>query len=250
MRILIINGSPRGKNGNTHWMVREVMAGAQEAGAEVENIFLAQKTIKMCMGCFACWTKTPGQCLQKDDTGEILEKLIPADILVFATPVYVDNVTGLMKNFMDRMIPLVDPHFEKDPGGEYRHRRRFEKLPKLAVLANSGLPEQTHFQVLRLLFRRMARNMQSELVAEIYRGEGELLSIDSLLVKPFLARYRNLLRLAGRELGELGRLSASTCAALEKPLVPKDIYMRGANKQWDKDLAKLPAAAPKQESLK
>jgi len=242
VRILIVNGSPRGKNGNTHRMVAEFMAGAVEAGAEAENVFLAQKTIHPCRGCFACWTKTPGKCLQKDDIGELLDKIIQTDLLVFATPVYTDNVTGIMKNFMDRLIPLVDPHFEKDPEGEYRHVRRYQKLPKIAVIANSGLPEQSHFQVLRLLFRRIARNMQSELAAEIYRGGGELLKENSLLLRPRQTRYRKLLRQAGRELAEHGALSAATIAALEKPLVPKDLYMKGANKHWDKELAKLPPA--------
>lgn len=242
MRILIVNGSPRGKNGNTHRMVAEFIAGAVEAGAEAENIFLAQKTIRPCLGCFACWTKTPGQCSQKDDVGELLDKILQADLLVFATPVYVDNVTGIMKNFMDRLIPLVDPHFEKDSEGEYRHVRRYTKMPKIAVIANSGLPEQSHFQVLRLLFRRMARNMQSELAAEIYRGGGELLKENVLLLRPRQVRYRKLLRQAGRELVEQGALSATTMAALDKPLVPKDLYMKGANKHWDKKLAKLPPA--------
>lgn len=233
MRISIFNGSPRGKNSNTHWMVSAFMEGARDAGANVSNVFLVKKKIRHCRGCFACWTKTPGECIQKDDMPALLEDFIQADVVVFATPVYVDNVTGLMKTFMDRLIPFVDPHFEKDPNGEYRHVRRYPAVPKVAVIANCGLPEQSHFQVLRLLFRRIARNMQSEVVAEIYRGAGELLGRPNAVLKPFLARYNRLLHTAGMELVRGGAFSPKTMGALEKPLVPKRLYIAGGNRWWD-----------------
>ena len=128
MKITAFNGSPRGKKGNTHIMVEEFLNGAKEAGADVENIFLVEKEINHCLGCFNCWVKTPGKCVIKDDIEELLPKFIHSDIVIFATPVYVDNVTGIMKNFMDRLIPLVDPHFEKDEGGECRHLKKFKKF--------------------------------------------------------------------------------------------------------------------------
>ena len=121
MKITIFNGSPRTEHGNTHIMVSEFMKGAEQAGAEVENIFLAKMKISPCMGCFGCLLKKPGKCVIIDDMSELLEKFVHSDIVVFATPLYVDNVTGIMKNFMDRLIPIADPHFEKDNGGECVH---------------------------------------------------------------------------------------------------------------------------------
>lgn len=239
MRITIFNGSPRGEDSNTHRIVREFMLGAKEAGAEVENVFLAEHDIQSCKGCFGCWDKTPGMCIVQDDAAPLLHKIRNSDVVVFATPLYVDNVSGIMKTFMDRSIPLADPHFETDESGESVHARRHEKLPDIAVIANSGFPEQSHFQVLRLLFRRVARNMRSELVAEIYRGGGELMRAQNLLVKPFVARYKNLLREAGKELVENGRLSEDTQSALEEPLVPDKRYLAGANRYWEKRLRPL-----------
>ena len=87
----------------------------------------------------------------------------------------VDNVTGIMKNFTDRHLPIIDPYFEKDEAGEYRHRKRYDTYPKIAVISNCAFPEQTHFQVMRLLIRRVARNIHSEVVGEIYRGGGHVL---------------------------------------------------------------------------
>lgn len=65
MKIVVINGSPKGKNSNTNVMVQAFLKGAQEA--ETLNIFLSEKEIKHCKGCHTCWTKGPGQCVTNDD---------------------------------------------------------------------------------------------------------------------------------------------------------------------------------------
>jgi multimeric flavodoxin WrbA len=240
MRITAFNGSPKAERSNTHLMVAEFLAGAREAGAEVENIFLAQRNIGHCLGCFQCWTATPGRCVLADDMAELLDRFLDCDAVVFATPVYVDNVTGIMKNFIDRLLPLLDPHFEKDEEGVWRHKMRYEKYPGIIVISNCGFPEQDHFQVLRLLFRRLARNMHSEVMAEIYRGGGEILGSGSLLLRIPIGRYKRLLRRAGGEVATSSRLSAETAARLEKPIIPHEHYVKGANKHWDACLSKLP----------
>ncbi|MDD2890094.1 MAG: flavodoxin family protein [bacterium] len=239
MRIVVFNGSPRAEKGNTHIMVEEFLSGAKEAGAETENIFLVKKSIKYCLGCFDCWIKTPGECIIKDDMKEMLLKFIETDIVVFATPLYVDNVTGIMKNFMDRLIPLLDPYFKKDENGECRHTNRNFKSPKIIVISNSGFPEQSHFQVLQLLFRRIAKNMHSEVIAEIYRGGGEILRNKMLILAPFINSYKKYLQKAGKEIVENLKLSDETIAKLEKPIIPDEQYIKGANKSWDKTLARI-----------
>ncbi len=237
MKIVVFNGSPRMENGNTHVMVEEFLKGAKGGGADVENVFLFKRKIKYCLVCFDCWLKTPGKCVQKDDMEQLLDLFINADLVVFATPVYVDNVTGIMKTFMDRLIPLAEPYFEKDQHGEYRHRKRYEKFPKMAVISNCGFAEQSHFQVLSLLFKRIARNMHSEVIAEIYRGGGEILKLDIPMLIPLVEKYKEILKEAGREIVKEGKLSEHTRSELEKPIVPYDVYMEGANKYWDKLLA-------------
>ena len=114
MKITVFNGSPRGKRGNTFIMADEFLRGAEAAGAQVEQVLLVQKKISHCTGCFRCWVKTPGKCVIEDDMTVLLEKIMATDVIVFATPLYVDNVTGLMKNFMDRILPLGEPYLVKD----------------------------------------------------------------------------------------------------------------------------------------
>jgi multimeric flavodoxin WrbA len=239
MKVTIFNGSPRGKKGNTHLMVKEFSKGAELGRAEVENVFLAKKKIRPCRGCFTCWIKKPGQCVIKDDMAELIQKFGESDIVVFATPVYVDNVTGIMKNFMDRLIAGLDPHFEKDKGGECVHISRSEKQPKLVVISNCGFPEQSHFQVLELLFRRVARNMRSEVIGEIYRSGGGILREAPLILKPAISKYKKLLQTAGMEIVEKQRLSEETRLKLERPFVPDEQYIAASNERFDVLLAKI-----------
>ncbi len=239
MKMTIFNGSPHAENGNTHCMVESFSKGAIQAGAHVENVFLAQKEIHPCRGCFACWIKTPGQCVIQDDMAELIEKFTRSDVVVFATPLYVDNVTGIMKNFMDRIIPIADPHFDKDEGGECVHQSRYENTPKLVVISNCGFPEQSHFQVLELLFKRIARNLRTHVIGEIYRAGGALLKDAPLILKPLVHKYKTLLQTAGREIVERQQLSDEIKSKLHEPLVSADRYIAGANEHFDKLLSTL-----------
>jgi len=239
MKIFVVNGSPRGENGNTHIMVNAFLQGAEKAGAETENVFLMEKKISPCLGCFACWLKTPGQCVHNDDMAELQKALLAADIIVFAFPLYVDNVPGIMKNFMDRLIPLLDPHFEQDAQGECRHMKRYEKYPKIMVMSNCGFPEMSHFQVVQLLFQRIARNMHSQVIAEIYRPAGEILRHKNPALLPFLLPYKKLLKKVGKAIVEQGAIPDDLQEKLNKPLIPEAMYIKVANQNFSKMLEKL-----------
>lgn len=236
MRVTIFNGSPKGKNSATNVMVEEFFQDAKESLDEFENIILVQKTIKNCTGCFTCWVKTPGKCVLKDDMAEILTKFMSSDYVVFASPVYFDNVTGIMKKFFDRLLPLIDPNIDTDSNGESAHRKRFNTYPKIIAISNSGFPEQSHFQVISLLYKRMARNMHSEVVAEIYRGGGPLLTSNSEALTPYLNKYKALLRKAGTELFSNYKITDETMMELNNPIIPNDIYRITANESWGNSL--------------
>ncbi|MCD4774918.1 MAG: flavodoxin family protein [Candidatus Aegiribacteria sp.] len=238
MKIVAFNGSPRGATGNTHIMVENFLAGAEKAGAETENIILADKKIGHCGGCMACWLKTPGKCVIKDDMEELLEKF-SADIIVIATPLYVDNVTGVMKDFLDRTIPRYQPFIERDENGECRHPGRTGHTPGFVVISNCGFTGMEHFQVLKLLFRRVVRNAGTKILAEIYRDGGAILNNPLLLLKPFLMHYNKLLKKAGEELVTDGRISDKTQEKLAKPIVPHEQYLKTANKFFAEELQKL-----------
>ena len=101
-RVLILSGSPR-KGGNSDLLCDEFMRGAQESGNEVEKIRVAEKNVAPCKGCYYC-KRSGGQCVSKDDMGEILQKMIDADVLVLASPVYFYSVDAQLKAVIDRTV--------------------------------------------------------------------------------------------------------------------------------------------------
>ncbi len=239
MRITIFNGSPKGERSNTLKVAAEFAEGARSAGAEVEVVHLAGLKIGHCLGCFHCWEKEPGVCVLKDDMGGQLRKVAASDLAVFATPLYIDNVSGMTKVFMDRLTPLVDPKIFRDEAGECFHRTRLPKNPRLGVISSCGFPEQRHFDVLKLLFRRVARNLDSELAFEIYRDAGPVMAVAPFLLKDAFGRYRDLLREAGAQVVRDCAISQETAAALAEPLLPPDRYVESSNARFQRLLSKL-----------
>lgn len=101
MKVCIVNSSPR-VNGNCEALCQQFSDGAKEAGHAVEVINLREKQIHPCLGCYGC--RNTHVCVRKDDMQDILPKLIEADVIVLASPVYFYSVSGQMKVMIDRCI--------------------------------------------------------------------------------------------------------------------------------------------------
>jgi putative NADPH-quinone reductase len=234
MKIVAINGSPKGKASNTNVMVSAFLKGAQEAGAQTVNIFLAEKEIKHCRGCFSCWIKTPGKCVIEDDMAEVLSLAAGANIIVLATPLYFDNISGMLKVFMDRLVVTGDPHFQKDTSGESRHLTPEGAVPpKIVMMSNCGFPERSHFQVVSLWIKRAALNMHTEVLGEIYVTQGGLLTAPIEALRPVITNYLNHLEKAGKEIACGMKLSGATEKLLEQNFIPDEIYIQEANRSFD-----------------
>lgn len=109
--VLIISTSPR-RGGNSDTLCDRFMAGAQESGHHVEKVFLKDKKIGYCTGCGYCFDHHV--CSQKDDMGELIGKLLAADVIVFATPVYFYSMDAQMKTFIDRTTPRYTDMKDKE----------------------------------------------------------------------------------------------------------------------------------------
>ena len=101
-KVLILSGSPR-KGGNSDLLCDEFMRGAIDAGNEVEKIRIAEKKIGYCSACYYCRT-SGGVCAKKDDMTEILQKMIDADVIVLASPVYFYSIDAQLKTVIDRTV--------------------------------------------------------------------------------------------------------------------------------------------------
>lgn len=104
-KVLIISSSPR-KGGNSEALVKSFADGVAENGHSMEIVYLREKRIDFCRGCFACQKK--GHCVIDDDAVEIAAKMHDADVLVFASPVYYYSVSGQLKTMLDRANPLYE----------------------------------------------------------------------------------------------------------------------------------------------
>ena len=107
-KVLILSSSPR-KGGNSETLAAAFAKGAQEAGNQVETVYLREKQFGFCKGCLAC--QKLGHCVIKDDAVEISAKMHDADALVFVTPVYYYSVSGQLKTMLDRANPLFDTDY-------------------------------------------------------------------------------------------------------------------------------------------
>ena len=98
-KVLVISSSPR-KGGNSDLLCDEFIRGASDVGNEVEKIRLAEKNVGFCKACYAC--QKLGKCFQNDDANEIIEKMLSADVIVLATPVYFYSMDAQLKALIDR----------------------------------------------------------------------------------------------------------------------------------------------------
>lgn len=109
--VLIISSSPR-KGGNSDTLCDRFMEGAKAAGHQVEKVLLKEKHIGYCTGCGTCSLGKP--CPQKDDAAEIQEKMVQADVIVLATPVYFYTMSAQLKTLIDRTCPRYTEISGKD----------------------------------------------------------------------------------------------------------------------------------------
>ena len=105
MKILAIHGSPRTIHSTTRKLTGFVLEGAAEAGAETEMIDLADYHVTPCTACEAC--SLNGICVNDDDVPSLLVRMQEADGIVFGSPVYIDNISGQMKVFFDRLADAI-----------------------------------------------------------------------------------------------------------------------------------------------
>lgn len=107
--IVVISTSLRA-NSNSDALAQQFIKGAKESGNNVEMISLKGKNIGFCIGCLAC--QKTGECVIKDDAIEITEKVLKADVVVWATPIYYYEMSGQMKTLIDRMNSMYSKDYK------------------------------------------------------------------------------------------------------------------------------------------
>ena len=99
-KVIVISTSLRAGS-NSDMLADKFAEGAKASGNEVEKISLRGKEIKFCVGCLSC--QRTGACVFKDDVPTIMDKVLQADVVCWATPIYYYEMSGQMKTLIDRM---------------------------------------------------------------------------------------------------------------------------------------------------
>ena len=240
--IAIVNGSPRGAQGSTGWILERLVKGIEAAGGEARHIPLAGKRIHHCSGELACWFKTPNVCIHKDDVAEIVREFEGVDSLVLATPVYVDGMTGLLKNFLDRLVVMADPHIELHEGfSRHTLAGAGKGFASIALVSGCGFPERSTFDPLIEHVQAICRNFRAKYAGAVLRPAAPLFPALPLL-HPLFFRVRAVskaIERAGYELATYGRIEAETTEAAAKEVLDRRMYLKQANRSFDQMLKKL-----------
>ncbi len=225
MKVLVLNGSPKMEQSNTMCLTHAFLDGACWADAEIIDV--AKAHIKSCLGCFACWNKTPGKCVITDDMEQILPKIISADVIIWSFPLYYFSVPGGLKNLIDRQLPMNLPFMAEDSksGG---HSQRYDlSHQKHLVISTCGFWTTEHNY--DSVFSMFDHFLGKDNYATILCGQGELFHIPEL--KNRTNEYLEMVRRAGREYAS-GGIHLQTQSALSKPLFPQKVFEKMADASW------------------
>lgn len=145
-KLIAFVGSPR-KNGNIDTVVKEIIRGAGDNNIETKIYYLNEMNIKPCQSCLYCREPGHDSCCIKDDMKQVYEDIKTADYLILSSPVFIYQISGLLKNLLDRFYPLTD----------HNHKPRFG-IKKTIFVYSQAAP-------IPLIFNRYFRYTEKSLKA-------------------------------------------------------------------------------------
>ena len=234
MRILAINGSPKGERSNTWRLTSAFIQGitAQEEGAHgqapaIETLNVGALDIRPCRGCFFCWSKTPGKCCIHDDMQGVIEKILWADVVIWSFPLYYFGLPGPLKNLIDRQLPMSLPFMsaEAENGG---HPSRYDMSGKrTVVISTCGFyTAKGNYGGVTDLFDRLCGK---DGYTALFCGQGELFRVNELAERT--DEYLSWVRKAGEEFAR-GSIREETRSKLDQNLFPRDVFEAMADASW------------------
>jgi len=221
MRVLILNGSARREKGVTGRLLRSIVKGLSEGGALVTQFQIQNLKISSCTACLSCMHRKTGECALKDDMNLIYEELKMSDVLIMATPVYLDGMSAQLKMVIDRCMCCMEPFLTKDGSGRVRHTYAWRMPKKMMLISTAGFAEMETFGPLIATFRAQAANFGSESIAEIC-----IPGTIALQVEPqTLDHHLKLLEEAGKNIAGNGQLDTDIIERLNSPPLTVDQYL-------------------------
>jgi len=163
MRITILDGCPSESKNSFSGYIEELANGLKNEGHEVTLFDLKKLDYGPCIGCFDCWLKTPGLCRFNDDAASICRSYISSDIVIAASPLIGGFPSALLKNAMDRLIPLVHPHLESIDT-EVHHKKRYDSYPDISLLLEKEeFTDAEDISIISDIFKRLSINVRANM---------------------------------------------------------------------------------------
>jgi len=214
-RAFVANGGMR--DGKTTDLLLPFVKGMEDAGCEVDLCYIKQVRIKPCIGDFRCWYKTPGKCHIKDEMQELYDRVSEADVLVLASPVYAP-IPGEMQNFINRLVPLIDPILRSKDGRTMARTREGVRWKSITVVSTCGWWGLENFDSFVKIARDLAFKTGVGFAGSVLRPHSFVLNT--------MEQKRNEIheaaRKAGSELVIEGKISEGSGDIIAQPLVTEE----------------------------
>jgi multimeric flavodoxin WrbA len=140
-------------------VLSELLDAFRRDGAQIETFRLHEMKLAHCLGCFGCWLKTPGMCVENDAGRQIAKVVIQSDTAVLFTPVTFGGYSPDLKKMTDHFIQIISPYFQMDHG-EVHHPARYARRPRLIVVGVQRRPNSHEAQIFKILAGRNAINLR------------------------------------------------------------------------------------------
>lgn len=231
MKVLIINGSPKGDGSNTLRLTNAFVDGMCEIGdLEIKKLNTSSLDIRPCLGCFHCWKDTHGNCVIDDEMNEVIKDYLWADVILWSFPLYYFSVPGQLKNLIDRQLPMSLPFMTENKTGigSGAHPSRYEISYKRHVLISTCGFYSTignYSSVLSMYDHILGPNNYET----IFCAQGELFRVKELSSRT--DEYLSYVKSAGFEYLN-GKITPATREHLSELLYPKEVYEKMANASW------------------
>jgi hypothetical protein len=156
-------------------------AALRDAGWAVTSWTLRDEKSAYCLGCFECWTKTPGLCRIDDIGRDVAGSVIESDLAIYLTPITFGGYSSELKKVVDRLICLISPFFTRIDG-EVHHHARYERYPALAGLGVLPAPHPAQETIFHTLVSRNAVNLHvpAHGSAIVYRDQDPAAAVTAL----------------------------------------------------------------------
>lgn len=226
MKILVFNGSPKKEASDTMHITRAFLEGLSEQEPhDIRTIHVIDRHIEFCSGCLACM-RNGGICRHKDDMRDILEQILASDLLLFSFPLYCYGMPAMLKNLIERTLPLSSLAMQK-VGDRYEHvgQADFSHL-KYVMICGCGFPNSTHnFEPAVAQFRLMFPGNHTVITVPespmFNAPEAAMVTVPRL----------ELVKEAGRQYAKTGAIDPSVLAQIGSPMIPEETYAQIVNGQ-------------------